>query len=91
MLTLSSLSAFTPAPPHAPWQRRRLERVRKRMDRLKKQSWMCTGDDDDEKEADELDDTKASKEKEEETEELFVKPVLKPGEVWDPFGDEYEV
>lgn len=87
VLTLTSLSkpGMTPAPAHAPWQLLRLERARRRMERLKNQNWMHTGDDEEEEEVDELRDNKA------EEEPLYVPPVLKPGEVWDPFGDELEV
>ena len=75
----------TPAPQHAQWQRLQIERVSKRMERLKKGEWICARDEDldEEDPVDELagdDDDKP-----------FVKPVLKPGEVWDPFGDEYEI
>ncbi|GLB39189.1 hypothetical protein LshimejAT787_0603510 [Lyophyllum shimeji] len=113
--TLSALSAsasFTPAPAHALWQRRRLERVQKRMEKYKRRQWMCSGNDDDEEEVDQLCED-GKKDKKDERKDiaswrrkdgkkrnvtdpaklppLWVKPVLKPGEVWDPFGDELEV
>lgn len=81
------MSAFgcTPAPPQAQWQRLRIERVSKRMERLKKGEWMCARDEDLEEEnpVDELAEDGGDK--------PFVRPVLKPGEVWDPFGDEDEI
>lgn len=75
----------TPAPPQAQWQRLRIERVSKRMERLKKGEWMCARDESLEEEdpVDEL--------AEEDINKPFVRPVLKPGEVWDPFGDEEEI
>jgi len=94
---ISSLSkaAPTPAPLHPPWQRLRLERVQKRMDNLKKQEWMCTKDESESEELDELsENSKGSKtqgDKKAATDEMWVKPILKPGEVWDPFGDEVEI
>ncbi|KAF5383152.1 hypothetical protein D9615_004961 [Tricholomella constricta] len=125
--TLSTLSAiaFTPAPPHAPWQRRRLERVQKRMEKYKRREWMRAGDDDDDEKEDGEDQLcdESNKEQRPPAEKksephswksgnaakvgsqkrhvrktdpaklppLWVKPELKPGEVWDPFGDEIEV
>jgi hypothetical protein len=75
----------TPAPPQAQWQRLRIERVSKRMERLKKAEWMCARDESHEEEdpVDELAEDDKNK--------PFVRPVLKPGEVWDPFGDEEEI
>jgi hypothetical protein len=80
-----SAFGYTPAPPHAQWQRMRIERVSKRMERMKKGEWMCARDEDLDEEdgVDEL--------TEDENDKPFVKPVLKPGEVWDPFGDEIEI
>ncbi|KAF8067877.1 hypothetical protein FPV67DRAFT_1162912 [Lyophyllum atratum] len=108
-LSTLSATAFTPAPPHAPWQRRRLERVQKRMEKYKKRQWMSSVNDDDE-EVDQLCEEakkeekksfpswrhKDKKKKHIETDPaklppLWVKPILKPGEIWDPFGDELEV
>lgn len=81
------ISAFdhTPAPPQAQWQRLRIERVSKRLERLKKGEWMCARDEDLDEE-DTVDELAGD-----EVDKPFTKPVLKPGEVWDPFGDEYEV
>ncbi|KAG6833035.1 hypothetical protein H0H87_012046 [Tephrocybe sp. NHM501043] len=107
--TLTSLStaAYTPAPPHAPWQRRRIERVEKRMQKYKKKAWMCSKDEGAEDAVDQLDEdvkpvappkgnwrTKLNRRKETDPPPLpplWVKPKLKPGEIWDPFGDEIEV
>jgi hypothetical protein len=75
----------TPAPQHAQWQRLQIERVSKRMERLKKGEWICARDEDLDEE-DPVDELTGDDDN-----EHFVKPVLKPGEVWDPFGDEYEI
>lgn len=89
VLSSLSKSAPTPAPPHAPWQRRRLERVQKRMDTLKKKRWMCTEDDSDDAKVDELED-KGSK-KEEKAQDAPVLESSETGNTWDPFDDEIEV
>ncbi|KAG6907814.1 hypothetical protein DXG01_007296 [Tephrocybe rancida] len=109
--TLTSLSAtaYTPAPPHAPWQRRRIERVQKRMEKYKKKAWMCSKDEEVEDTVDQLAEdvkpqppappkgnwrTKLGRPGAADPVKLpplWVKPILKPGEIWDPFGDEDEV
>jgi hypothetical protein len=62
----------------------RIERVSKRMERMKKGDWMCARDED-------LEEEDSVDELAEDDDKPFVKPVLKPGEVWDPFGDEIEI
>ena len=85
---------YTPAPPKAKVARMRIERVQKRMEKAKKDKWLCARDESPDLagtagvDVDELfdddDDDVADDGK-------WVKPVLKPGEVWDPFGDELEI
>ncbi|KAG5642610.1 hypothetical protein DXG03_002508, partial [Asterophora parasitica] len=53
-LPMLSATAFTPAPPHALWQRRRLERVQKRMENSKKREWMRNVNDNEEDGEDQL-------------------------------------
>jgi hypothetical protein len=74
----------TPAPPKERTHRRRIERVQKRMEKMKRQGWLCARDESVSEEEDQLagDD---------DTQEKWVKLELKEGEVWDPFGDELEV
>lgn len=68
---------YTPAPPKA--NRIRIARVEKRMDLMKKGDWACVRDE------------SVSEEEKDELDEESVMPVLKEGEIWDPFGDELEV
>ena len=79
---------YTPAPKERT-HRRRIERVQKRIEKMKRQGWLCARDESvspDEEQKDEVDELA-----EDDGEgEKWVKPVLK-GEVWDPFGDELEV
>lgn len=79
----------TPAPPIAWRHRLQLQRLERRLERGKKGGYLCERDEDsDEKdELDELDDEDFD---DEET-GTWIRPVLKEGEVWDPFGDEAEV
>ena len=80
----------TPAPPKKRTHRRRIERVQKRMDKMKRQGWLCARDESvsvDEGQKNEVDQLA----EDDSTEEKWVKPELKEGEVWDPFGDELEV
>ena len=84
----------TPAPPKERTHRRRIERVQKRMDKMKRQGWLCARDEsvsEDEGQMNEVDQLAEDDGTEEGTEEEWVKPELKAGEVWDPFGDELEV
>jgi hypothetical protein len=80
----------TPAPPKERMHRRRIQRVQKRMDKMKRQGWLCARDESlsaDEEQKNEVDQLA----EDDGTEERWVKPKLKEGEVWDPFGDELEV
>ena len=80
----------TPAPPKERTHRRRIERVQKRMDKMKRQGWLCARDESlsaDEEQKNEVDQLA----EDDGTGERWVKPELKEGEVWDPFGDELEV
>ncbi|KAG6840148.1 hypothetical protein C0991_008585 [Blastosporella zonata] len=105
--TLTSLSttAYTPAPRHAPWQRRRIKRIEKRMEKYKK-AWLCSKDEEADDTGDQSDNegkpappkgnwrTKLNRRKATDPiplPPLWVKPKLKAGEIWDPFGDEIEV
>lgn len=84
---------YTPAPPKAKVARMRIERVQKRMEKAKRDKWLCARDESPDLAAagtvgvdvDELFDD------DDEDDGKWVKPVLKPGEVWDPFGDELEI
>ena len=81
----------TPAPPKERTHRRRIERVQKRMEKMKRQGWLCArdesvSDEDKKNEVDEL-----AGDDDDGTQENWVKQDLKEGEVWDPFGDELEV
>jgi hypothetical protein len=73
----------TPAPPKERTHRRRIERVQKRMEKMKRQGWLCARDESvsDEEQKNEVDELADDEDKQE----------LKEGEVWDPFGDELEV
>jgi hypothetical protein len=60
------------------------------MDKMKRQGWLCARDE----------SVSADEEQKSEVDELaeddgregnWIKPDLKEGEVWDPFGDELEV
>ncbi|KDR72619.1 hypothetical protein GALMADRAFT_252775 [Galerina marginata CBS 339.88] len=84
----------TPAPPRAWTKRLRIERLEKRLERGKRGSYLtkydevdggAAGEEGKEAEVDELAGDDEVKE------EKWTKPVLKPGEVWDPFGDEEEI
>ena len=77
---------FTPAPPIARNHRLQLERMERRMERGKKGIYLCEYDEAVDEEVDEL-----FEEEDESSDGEKVKPVLKEGEVWDPFGDEEEV
>jgi hypothetical protein len=76
--------ANTPAPPKERTHRRRIKRVQKRMEKMKRQGWLCARD---ESVSDEVDQLAGD----DDTQEKWVKLELKEGEVWDPFGDELEV
>ena len=81
---------YTPAPPKERTHRRRIERVQKRIERMKRRRWLCARDESvsaDEEQKNEIDQLAGD----DGTEEEWVKPVLKDGEVWDPFGDELEL
>lgn len=67
-----------------------MERVQKRIEKMKRQKWLCARDESvsaDEEQKNEIDQLA----RDDDTEEKWVKPALKEGEVWDPFGDELEV
>ena len=84
---------YTPAPPKERTHRRRIERVQKRIEKMKRQKWLCARDESasaDEEQKNEVDQL-AGDDGTGDTEEKWAKPVLKEGEVWDPFGDELEV
>ena len=79
----------TPAPPRARKHRLRLGRVERRLARTKNASFLTAYDEVDEEEdaaadVDELADDGAA-------DVPWTKPVLKEGEIWDPFGDEPEI
>ena len=80
----------TPAPPKERMHRRRIERVQKRMEKMKRQGWLCARDESvsDEDQKNEVDELAGD---DDGTQEKWVKQELKEGEVWDPFGDELEV
>ncbi|KAF9523272.1 hypothetical protein CPB83DRAFT_863147 [Crepidotus variabilis] len=84
--------SFTPAPPKARKHRVRLERMEKRFERGKKGEYLCAADEPEEsrrkggEEVDELEEDEEDKEN-----AKWVRPKLKPGEIWDPFGDEPEI
>lgn len=79
---------FTPAPPKAKKHRVRLDRMERKMNKGKKAEYLCAADEPDEDtnakgDVDELGDDKEN--------DKWVRPKLKPGEIWDPFGDEPEI
>lgn len=80
--------ANTPAPPKERTHRRRIERVQKRMEKMKRQGWLCARDESvsDEEQKNEVDELA-----DDDDDGTWVKQELKEGEVWDPFGDELEV
>ena len=82
--------ANTPAPPKERTHRRRIERVQKRMEKMKRQGWLCARDESvsDEEQKNEVDQLA---EDDDGTQGKWVKLELREGEVWDPFGDELEV
>ena len=83
---------ITPAPPKERTHRRRIERVQKRMEKMKRQGWLCARDESvsDEEQKNEVDQL-AGDDDGTHWQEKCVKLELKEGEVWDPFGDELEV
>ena len=80
----------TPAPPKERTHRRRIERVQKRMEKMKREGWLCARDESvsDEDQKNEVDELAGD---DDGTQEKWVEQELKEGEVWDPFGDELEV
>ena len=89
---------YTPAPPKAKVARMRIERVQKRMEKAKKDKWLCARDESPDLagaagiDVDELFDEDEDDDDDDVADDgKWVKPVLKPGEVWDPFGDELEI
>ena len=82
--------ANTPAPPKERTHRRRIERVQKRMEKMKRQGWLCARDESasDEEQKNEVDELAGD---DNGAQEKWVKQELKEGEIWDPFGDELEV
>jgi len=92
----------TPAPPKARKHRLRIKRLERRLEKVKKEKYLCEADEDEEEKARARAKAKANaKGAEEEVDELeeddddddteFVRPILKEGEIWDPFGDEEEL
>ena len=92
----------TPAPPKARKHRLRLEKLERRLEKVKKGKYLCAYDEDiednnKEEEIDELfdddddDDDDCVGDKEMGKIKKWVKPSLKDGEEWDPFGDELEI
>ena len=83
--------ANTPAPPKERTHRRRIERVQKRMEKMKRQGWLCARDESvsDEEQKNEVD--QLVEDDNDDTQKKWVKLEMKEGEVWDPFGDELEV
>ena len=81
--------ANTPAPPKERTHRWRIKRVQKRMEKMKRQGWLCARDESvsDEEQKDEVDQLVGDDGKQ----ENWVKLEWKEGDVWDPFGDELEV
>jgi hypothetical protein len=94
-----SLPAITPFPIKTRPIRKRMERIEKRMGKLKKDKWLCKHDDKDEEEDedDELADDDGDEENIAPTRVKFGKNnkgVRKQEDVqsdWDPFGDEEEL
>ena len=93
---------MTPAPPKARKHRLRIKRLERRLEKVKKEKYLCEADEDEEEKARARAKAKANaKGAEEEVDELeeddddddteFVRPILKEGEIWDPFGDEEEL
>jgi len=90
----------TPAPPKARKHRLRIKRLERRLEKVKKEKYLCEADEDEEEKARAKAKANA-KGAEEEVDELeeddddddteFVRPILKEGEIWDPFGDEEEL
>ncbi|CAA7268386.1 unnamed protein product [Cyclocybe aegerita] len=78
----------TPAPPKARKHRLRIERMERKLERNKQLEYLLQND---EKEEPEEKDQLAEETKEEAVEEEWTAPVLKEGEIWDPFGDEEEI
>ncbi|KAF7761697.1 hypothetical protein Agabi119p4_9689 [Agaricus bisporus var. burnettii] len=90
-----SLPAITPFPIKARPIRKRMERIEKRMGKLKKDKWLCQHDDKDEEENedDELADDDDDEEKDTKI-NLGSRSVRDREDVpldWDPFGDEEEL
>ena len=81
--------ANTPAPPKERAHRWRIKRVQKRMEKMKRQGWLCARDESvsDEEQQNEVDELAEDDGKQ----ENWFKLEWKEGDVWDPFGDELEV
>lgn len=90
-----TLPAITPFPVKARPIRKRMERIEKRMGKMKKGKWLCQHDDKDEEEKDELADDDEEDENVALTKvKLVGKGVRKQEDVpldWDPFGEEEEL
>ncbi|KAF8970233.1 hypothetical protein BDZ97DRAFT_1652777 [Flammula alnicola] len=78
----------TPAPPKKRKHRLRIRRLEKRLEKIKKAEFLCKYDEVVEEPVVEVDELADDGEVEPVG---WTKPVLKEGEVWDPFGDEPEV
>lgn len=82
---------YTPAPPKKRKHRLRIKRLEKKLAKIKKSDFLCRNDEkpakeEVEEEVDQLDESEEGA-----GDDGATKPVLKEGEVWDPFGDEPEI
>ncbi|KAF8908641.1 hypothetical protein CPB84DRAFT_1959259 [Gymnopilus junonius] len=85
---------FTPAPPRARSKRMRIERLEKRLAKAKNGEFLRVNDENVEVKAEEEVDELAGDDGEEMVVEIVAESNAnkgKPGEVWDPFGDEEEL
>ena len=81
---------YTPAPPKKRKHRLRIKRLEKKLAKIKESDFLCRNDEkpakeEVEEEVDQLDESEGA------GDDGAMKPVLKEGEVWDPFGDEPEI
>jgi hypothetical protein len=82
---------YTPAPPKKRKHRLRIKRLEKKLAKIKKSDFLCRNDEKPAKE-EEVEEVDQLDESEEGAgDDGGTKPVLKEGEVWDPFGDEPEI
>ncbi|KAG5650262.1 hypothetical protein H0H81_000132 [Sphagnurus paluster] len=102
---LQGAPAFTPAPPQAQWQRRRLDRMQRRMEKYKRRDWKRAQREEEaheelERLAEDAEAAQAAKAhlkvgpaswRTGKPSGMRLPPIIKDGVVWDPFGDECEV